>query len=63
MIVPLVRIYALRLGAEFETALTGKRGCVLEKVHRSEGVLVGFADGLTKILHNDVKVRPLVTVH
>lgn len=63
MIVPLIKVYALRLGAVFETALTRRRGIVLDHISKSEGVEVGFDNGVTKILHGDIKVRPVELVH
>lgn len=60
MIQPLVRIGALRLGCEFETALTKRRGIVLERVAHTPGVEVAWTDGRTFILHNEIKVRPLL---
>lgn len=67
MIVPLIRIGALKLGAEFETSLTKRKGCILERVAGSPGVIVQFEDeadeDLTQILHQDVKVRPVSYVH
>lgn len=60
MLTPLVKIGALRLGCEFETSLTHRRGIVLDKVRTdAPGVEVAFQDGLTIILHGDVRVRPL----
>ena len=63
MTIPLIKVGALPLAGEFETALTKRRGCVIERVHRSEGVMVEMTDGVTLILHKDVKVRPLVVIH
>ena len=62
VITPLVRINALRLGCEFETSLTKRRGIILDRISDSAGIEVAFADvtdGSTQILHGEIKVRPL----
>jgi hypothetical protein len=63
MTIPLIKIRALKLGAEFETALTKRKGVILDRAHRSLGIVCSFADGLTQILHGDIKVRPVQWVH
>ena len=61
MITPLVRINALRLGCEFETALTKRRGIILDRISDSPGIEIAWADtdGATFILHGEIKVRPI----
>ena len=63
MTVPLIRIGALRLGGEFVTALTGRRGCVVDRYKDRQCVLVEMQDGSTLNLHCDIKVRPVETIH
>lgn len=63
MIAPLIKIGALRLGAEFETSLTRRRGTILERCQHTDGITVAMQDGSTLILHAGVKVRPVSYVH
>ena len=63
MIRPLIKVGALRLGSEFETSLTKRKGCVLDRVRTgAPGVIVDL-DGVTLILHADIRVRPLEFIH
>lgn len=64
MIPPLIKIGALKLGSEFQTSLTKRRGCILDR-HKngSPGIVVAMEDGVTLILHEDIRVRPVEVIH